>query len=52
MDGEGGDGVCMVYPEVFAVAAEGDVVFGEEGAEEAVVEGGEGGDQMVCLFVR
>lgn len=49
--GEGGDGVSVLDPEAFAVAADGDVVFGEGEAEEAVREGGEGGDLGVAARV-
>lgn len=41
----------VLDPEALLVAADSDVVVGEDEAAEAVLEGGEGGDELVLLLV-
>lgn len=44
MQCQAGNGVGVLDPEALPVAADGDVVSGEDGSAEAVFDGGEGGD--------
>lgn len=46
-DGEGGDGVRVLDPEPLPVAADEDVVGGEDEAAEAVVDGGKRREEAV-----
>lgn len=49
--GEGRNGVVVFDPELLLVAADFDVVVGEDEAEEAVFEGGEGGEEFVAFEI-